>query len=167
MIDEQVTFADLFSGLGGFHLAAAEQGAKCVFASEINTELQDLYAVNFDIRPVGDIRLIKCDDIPKHDLLCAGFPCSPFSKAGSQLGLKDTAQGKLFYNIIEILKVHKPEFFILENIAHFVNHADGATYRKLETELSKLEYDVRKGQLSPHQFGVPQIPKPNVSSRAS
>ncbi len=157
MNDEQITFADLFSGLGGFHLAAAELGAKCVFASEINAELRDLYAENFDIRPVGDIRLINCDDVPKHELLCAGFPCSPFSKAGSQLGLEDTAQGQLFYNIIEILKVHKPEFFILENIAHFVNHADGATYRKLESELSGLEYDVRKGQLSPHQFGVPQI----------
>lgn len=157
MSDGQITFADLFSGLGGFHLAAAELGATCVFASEINTELQDLYAKNFGNRPAGDIRQIKCTDIPKHDLLCAGFPCSPFSKAGSQLGLKDTSQGKLFYNIVKILKAHKPEFFILENIAHFVNHADGATYRKLGKELRKLDYDVRKGQLSPHHFGVPQI----------
>lgn len=157
MNKESIKFADLFAGLGGFHLAAAELGATCVFASEINTELQDLYEANFKIRPSGDIRLVKWEDIPQHDLLCAGFPCSPFSKAGTQLGLKDTTQGKLFFNIVEILKTHKPEFFILENIAHFVNHADGATYRKLETELKKLDYDVRKGEFSPHHFGVPQI----------
>jgi len=188
MNKEGIRFIDLFSGLGGFHLAASQLGANCVFASEINTDLQDLYETNFGIRPIGDIRKVKLADIPKHDLLCAGFPCSPFSKAGSQLGLEDTAQGKLFFNIIKILKKHKPEFFILENIAHFVNHADGATYRKLEKELTKLEYDVRKGEFSPHHFGVPQIrnrmylvgrlkekgdlenfyfPEPNVSSELS
>ncbi len=157
MISEKVKFVDLFAGLGGFHIAAADLRAECVFASEIDEDLRDLYETNFGFRPQGDIRKITPSEVPQHNLLCAGFPCSPFSKAGSQAGLSDTEQGKLFYNIIEILKVHKPEFIILENIAHFVNHDDGDTYRKLEKELIKLEYDIRKGEFSPHQFGVPQI----------
>jgi DNA (cytosine-5)-methyltransferase 1 len=82
---------------------------------------------------------------------------SAFSKAGTQLGLKDAVHGKLFYDIIKILEVHRPELIILENIAHFVKHDEGNTYRQLQAELSELGYDVRVGKFSPHQFGVPQI----------
>lgn len=150
-------FIDLFAGLGGFHLACAELGAECVFACEIDEELRDLYETNFGFRPEGDIRKISVRDIPPHDLLCAGFPCQPFSKAGAQLGLRDAVYGKLFYDIIKVLETHRPEFVILENIAHFVKHDEGNTYRQLQAELSDLGYDVRVGKLSPHQFGVPQI----------
>lgn len=138
-------------------MAASDLGGECVFASEIDEELQDLYFANFGFRPEGDIRGVVPKDIPAHRLLCAGFPCQPFSKAGEQLGLKDTARGTLIYDIIKILKVTKTEFVILENIAHFVNHNDGKTYDVMKEELRKLKYDVRVGQLSPHQFGIPQI----------
>jgi len=154
---KRIKFVDLFAGLGGFHLAAAELGAECVFASEIDEELRDLYEANFGLRPKGDIRPIQPHEVPSHNLLCAGFPCQPFSKAGSQLGLEDTEQGKLFYDIVKILETHTPEFIILENITHFVNHDEGKTYRKLEEKLIELDYDVLKDALSPHQFGVPQI----------
>lgn len=152
-----IKFVDLFAGLGGFHLAAAELGAECVFACEIDEELQRLYETNFGFRPHGDITKISPDEIPAHNLLCAGFPCQPFSKAGAQLGLEDAERGKLFYDIIKVLKVHRPEFVVLENIAHFVNHDEGNTYRELQTELNVLGYDVKVAKLSPHQFGVPQI----------
>jgi DNA (cytosine-5)-methyltransferase 1 len=82
---QKLRFIDLFAGLGGFHLAAADLGAECVFACEIDEELRDLYETNFGFRPEGDIKQINPDDIPAHDLLCAGFPCQPFSKAGAQL----------------------------------------------------------------------------------
>lgn len=157
MNNGKIKFVDLFAGLGGFHLAAAELGAECVFACEIDDELQNLYEANFDFRPEGDIRKISPDRIPPHNLLCAGFPCQPFSKAGTQLGLEDTERGKLFYDIIKVLQAHHPEFVVLENIAHFVNHDEGNTYRELQKELNKLGYDVRVAKLSPHQFGVPQI----------
>jgi DNA (cytosine-5)-methyltransferase 1 len=153
------TFIDLFAGLGGFHLAAKSFGLKCVFASEINEELRVLYQKNFEIEPAGDIRLVQATDIPAHRFLFAGFPCTPFSKAGRQEGFEDEKQGKLIWEVSRILKAHRPEFFVLENIAHFVNHDDGGTYRTLQKSLEVLEYDIKRFELSPHQFGVPQIRK--------
>ncbi len=150
-------FIDLFSGLGGFHLAASKLGGNCVFASEIDTRLQSLYEENFGILPHGDIRKVDVEDIPKHDLLCAGFPCQPFSKAGSQEGFNDPIRGTLFYEIIEILKHHKPEYIILENVAHFVKHDSGSTYEYIKTHLENLGYQIKSHKLSPHQFGIPQI----------
>jgi DNA (cytosine-5)-methyltransferase 1 len=78
--NRKIKFVDLFAGLGGFHLAAAELGAECVFACEIDEELRDLYETNFGFRPEGDIRKISANDIPSHNLLCAGFPCQPFQR---------------------------------------------------------------------------------------
>ncbi len=150
-------FVDLFAGLGGFHLAAADLGASCVFASEIDPNLRSIYKSNFSIEPEGDIKDIPVDDIPSHDLLCAGFPCQPFSKAGSQEGWNDKIRGTVFDNVVEILRAHRPEFVILENVAHFVRHDKGNTYRKVEQELRAIGYAVDKAQLSPHRFGVPQI----------
>lgn len=153
----RIKFADLFAGLGGFHCAAARLGCKCVFASEINPELRALYRLNFGLAPEGDIRQVDLHKIPPHDLLCAGFPCQPFSKAGSQLGWRDRVRGTLFSNIVDIIKFHRPEFVILENVAHFVNHDKGQTYLKVKAALQALGYAVDSKQLSPHQFGVPHI----------
>lgn len=150
-------FVDLFAGLGGFHLAAKKLAGRCVFACEIDENLQENYQANFKIKPVGDIKKIKPSHVPKHDLLCAGFPCQPFSKAGDQMGWKDAARGTVFFNIVEILSHRKPEFVVLENVAHFVKHDEGNTYAKVKMALEKLGYDVRHAQLSPHRFGVPQI----------
>ena len=80
-------FIDLYAGLGGFHLALKRLGHECVFASELDNDLATLYEKNFGIAPVGDIRAVILDEIPPHDILCAGFPCQPFSKAGDQQGL--------------------------------------------------------------------------------
>src|SRR5205823_681045 len=90
-------------------------GHECVFASEIDPVLQALYSKNFSVDAHGDIRQVPFSEIPKHHILCAGFPCQPFSKAGRQKGLKCPRYGSLFDNVIEILKARKPEFVILEN----------------------------------------------------
>ena len=96
-------FIDLFAGLGGFHLALESLGHECVFASELQTDLQKLYSENFPGTPIfGDITKISVKDIPEHDILCGGFPCQPFSKAGARLGLNDPRNGNLFYRIMEI-----------------------------------------------------------------
>ena len=79
-------FIDLFAGLGGFHQALAKLGHECVFASELDGDLAELYRKNFGIKPHGDIRQVDLKAIPDHDILCAGFPCQPFSKAGNQKG---------------------------------------------------------------------------------
>ncbi|TKJ37869.1 MAG: DNA (cytosine-5-)-methyltransferase [Planctomycetes bacterium B3_Pla] len=150
-------FVDLFAGLGGFHLAAKALGGQCVFACEIEGKLRANYEANFGIRPAGDIKQINPKEIPKHDLLCAGFPCQPFSKAGGQMGWNDSIRGTVFYNIVEILKRHRPQFVVLENVAHFVKHDEGNTYARVKESLESLGYEVRHAQLSPHKFGVPQI----------
>src|SRR5687767_5628643 len=81
-------FIDLFAGLGGFHLALSRLGHECVFASEVDDELRELYSKNFGMHPAGNIRDIPNSRIPAHDILCAGFPCQPFSKAGEQNGVE-------------------------------------------------------------------------------
>src|SRR5687767_3835646 len=104
-------FVDLFAGLGGFHYALSSLGHECVFASEIDEELRDYYRLNFPTMAAhvyGDIRIDK-KHIPAHDILCAGFPCQPFSKSGMQMGLQDETRGTLFHEILEILTKHEPE----------------------------------------------------------
>lgn len=90
---EQLRFIDLFAGLGGFHLALEQLGHRCVFASELDPKLRDLYKDNFGVEVAGDIRQVEAADVPEHEILCAGFPCQPFSKAGGQSGLEDPRWG--------------------------------------------------------------------------
>ena len=148
-------FIDLFAGLGGFHIALADLGHKCVFASELNEELRELYKKNHKTKIEGDINDVDINSIPPHDILCAGFPCQPFSKAGAQLGLTDPTNGNLFYRIMEILKKHKPDYVFLENVANLKGHDEGHTWEVIKKELSKF-YDVKEEILSPHHFGIPQ-----------
>ncbi|MEO0898667.1 MAG: DNA (cytosine-5-)-methyltransferase [Bacteroidota bacterium] len=150
-------FIDLFAGLGGFHVGLSKLGHTCVFASEKNSELAELYSKNFGIECIGDIRKVESQEIPEHDILCAGFPCQPFSKAGSQLGLKDE-RGELFYEIARILDYHRPRFIFLENVANLKRHDQGNTWDTIEAELRALGYHhLRTKIISPHQFGIPQI----------
>lgn len=149
-------FIDLFSGLGGFHLAAHNLGGECVLASEINPVLRDNYLKNFGVSPEGDINDVVVKNIPDHDLLCAGFPCQPFSKAGSQLGWKDATRGTLFSKIAEIIEEKKPKLIILENVANFIRHDDGNTYRQVVETLNQLGYEVSSAKISPHRYGIPQ-----------
>ncbi len=152
-----ITFIDLFAGLGGFHVALDKLGAKCVFAAEWEADLQTLYEKNFGFRPEGDITKVDLSIIPPHTVLCAGFPCQPFSKSGKQLGFEHTEQGKLFFNVIEILKAHRPQCFILENVPNLLKHDAGKTFAQIEQELRNLGYDIKHEKLSPHQFTIPQI----------
>lgn len=150
-------FIDLFAGLGGFHLALSSLGHRCVFASEIDPELAQLYEKNFSLTPAGDIREIKLNDIPPHDVLCAGFPCQPFSKAGEQRGLKCPQWGDLIDYVVAILRHHKPEYFIIENVPNLVRHNRGKTWRRIKEKLQAAGYAVDDQKLSPHMFGIPQI----------
>lgn len=149
-------FIDLFAGLGGFHLALSRLRHECVFASEIDPELAGLYELNFSMRPAGDIREIF-KDVPPHDILCAGFPCQPFSKAGEQKGFECPQWGDLFDYVITILRRHKPRFLIIENVPNLMRHADGRTWTRICDRLRELGYAIHSGRISPHMLGVPQI----------
>lgn len=150
-------FVDLFAGLGGFHVALANLGGEAVFASEWVESLQDLYEVNHGLRPAGDITKVDPAHVPDHQVLAAGFPCQPFSKAGEQLGFQHTEQGHLFFQVHEILEKKRPAFFILENVPNILKHGKGKTIQTIEDSLRAIGYEVAIGRFSPHEFGVPQI----------
>jgi len=159
-------FVDLFAGLGGFQIALKRLGHECVFASEIDDELRSLYIQNFpeaERKTFGDIRLCR-DEVPPHEILCAGFPCQPFSKSGSQLGMNDKVQGTLFDEIVYVLDKCRPPYIILENVGNFERHDKGRTWQVVREKLKDLDYDVRgtehitsggSGLISPHHFGFP------------
>lgn len=150
-------FIDLFAGLGGFHVALNKLGGSCVFAAEWQAHLQGLYFQNFGVRPQGDIREVSPESVPDHDVLCAGFPCQPFSKAGEQLGFECTQQGDLFFNVAAIIEAKTPRYFILENVPNLLQHDGGQTFERIKRILIGLGYEVDARRLSPHQFGIPQI----------
>jgi len=148
---------DLFAGLGGFHLALNELGHKCVFACEIDEKLSEFYTDNFGIEvEKTDIRKIDIKKIKKFDILCAGFPCQPFSKAGKQEGRNDTERGTLFDEIVKILKHHKPEYLILENVPFIRKHDNERTWKYIKSKLEELGYTIDYDVFSPHEFGIPQ-----------
>jgi DNA (cytosine-5)-methyltransferase 1 len=159
-------FVDLFAGIGGFHIALRALGHECVFASEIDDELRELYLSNFpEAHGVvyGDIRDSK-EKVPAHDILCAGFPCQPFSKSGTQEGMRDKTRGTLFNDILDILTRHRPHYLILENVGNFERHDGGLTWKIVQASLVELGYDVRgtvhvasggHGLISPHHLGYP------------
>lgn len=154
---KRLRFIDLFTGLGGFHLALKDLGHKCVFACEIDDGLAELYEKNFGLRPHGDIRDIDVETVPTHDILCAGFPCQPFSKAGGQQGLECPQWGDLIDYVIRILRRHKPRYFIIENVPNLVRHRQGKTWQTIEHRLRLAGYSVRDQLLSPHELGIPQV----------
>ncbi len=153
------TFIDLFAGIGGFHQAMHRLGGKCVFACEWDKEAQSTYAENYGIVPAGDITKVDERSIPKHDVLCAGFPCQAFSKAGKQLGFADETKGTLFFDVERILKWHRTKFVILENVRNLVAHDHGNTWKTIREHLHRLGYRMTREPLivSPHQFGIPQL----------
>lgn len=151
-------FIDLFAGLGGFHVGLRRLGHECVFASEIDRGLQELYKKNFGLSPAGDIREVTEADIPPHDILCAGFPCQPFSKAGEQQGFEDPDSGDLFdAHIMRVVKFHQPQYIILENVPNLEKHNDGQTWVNIMCALGDAGYEYDHHNYSPHHFGIPQI----------
>ena len=152
-------FVDLFAGLGGFHQALKQLGHQCVFACEIDGQLNALYEENFGLETAFDIRRVDPTRIPDHDILCAGFPCQPFSHAGNRKGFKCERWGDLFDRVMKILRAKKPHYFILENVPHLKKHNGGQTWRKIKADLEDARYKINDECFSPHEFGIPQIRK--------
>ncbi|MGN1277945.1 MAG: DNA cytosine methyltransferase [Candidatus Onthovivens sp.] len=152
-------FIDLFSGIGGFHQAMSSFGGECVLASDIDANAIKVYKKNYGIDSNINIRDIKDSDVPDHDVLCAGFPCQAFSKAGKQEGFMDQTRGTLFFEVARILKAKHPRYILLENVRNLVSHDNGNTYKVICDTLIELGYRIPSTPLilSPHQFGVPQV----------
>ena len=159
MIKYKFDFIDLFAGIGGFHQAMRFLGGNCVMAAEINQACADTYKLNFpktDVR--GDIRKIAPDSIPPFDVLCAGFPCQSFSKAGAQKGFSDAERGDLFFRILDILDGHpEVKYIILENVRNLADKSDH--WSIIKEELLKRDFYITENPiiLSPSNFGIPQV----------
>lgn len=151
-------FIDLFCGIGGFHQAMKSLGGECVFASDIDEDCRKTYEMNYGITPVGDITKIEAADIPPHDVLCGGFPCQAFSKAGNRLGFDDPTKGTLFFDICRILKYHHPKYVLLENVRNLASHDHGKTWNVIHDKLEDLGYNLLPEPVifSPHYLGIPQ-----------
>jgi DNA (cytosine-5)-methyltransferase 1 len=138
-IDGSLKFIDLFCGIGGFHQALTKLGFNCVFASDIDENCRKTYEKNYGLKPQGDITKIKIDEIPNFDILCGGFPCQPFSKAGFQKGFEDS-RGNLFFDICKIVESHRPMYLILENVRNLATHDDGNTWKVIRQSIEDLGY---------------------------
>lgn len=151
-------FIDLFCGIGGFHQALSGLGGECVYACDIDADCRKTYERNYGIHPDGDITKVSECDIPEHDVLCAGFPCQAFSKAGKRLGFADETKGTLFFDILRILKYHKPKYALLENVRNLASHDHGNTWKVIHDSLVEAGYNVLDEPVifSPHYIGVPQ-----------
>jgi DNA (cytosine-5)-methyltransferase 1 len=152
------SFIDLFSGIGGFHSGLHPLGGECLMASDILPIACDTYFSNYGIQPQGDITKINVKDIPKHDLLCGGFPCQSFSNVGQKGGLDDP-RGEMIFEVFRILEEKKPKAFILENVKGLVSHDGGKTLLFIINTLDSLGYNVKYKVLEAKDFGLPQIRK--------
>ena len=154
--ESKFSFIDLFSGIGGFRLAFESIGGKCVFSSDIDKWANETYFMNFGEYPYGDITKIPENQIPNHDILCAGFPCQPFSIGGYRKGFCDT-RGTLFFEIERILKAKKPKAFLLENVKGLTNHDKGNTFKVIKSMLEEFGYTVLFQVMNAKEYGnLPQ-----------
>lgn len=163
------TYIDLFAGIGGFHIACDNIGGECVFASEWDNDCRKTYTANFsknnniifdnngnpNERFVGDITKVDPITIPDHDLLCAGFPCQPFSQAGQKKGFEDT-RGTLFFNVANIIKVKRPKVVFLENVRGLLHHDNGKTFEVIKNTIDELGYYFHYKIIKASDFNLPQ-----------
>ncbi|MDY5319943.1 MAG: DNA cytosine methyltransferase [Candidatus Egerieousia sp.] len=155
---EHFKFIDLFCGIGGFHQAMSDLGGECVYASDIDADCRKTYERNYGIKPDGDITKVEAKDIPEHDVMCGGFPCQAFSKAGKRLGFADPTKGTLFFDIMRIANYHHPKYMLLENVRNLASHDGGNTWRVIHDSIIEAGYNVIDEPVifSPHYIGVPQ-----------
>lgn len=169
MAKKTITFIDLFAGIGGFHLAFHNLGAKCVFVSEWDKAARETYKKNFEkIQPelftpetidqtfTGDITTVLPKSIPDFDIITGGFPCQPFSQAGLKKGFNET-RGTLFFDIANIMKEKQPKAFFLENVRGLLTHDGGRTFATIQRVLTEeLGYNFFYKVVKASDYGVPQ-----------
>ena len=144
------TFVDLFAGIGGLRIGFERAGGRCIASVEWDKHAQKTYKAWFGETPFGDIRKIRPEDLPDHDVMLAGFPCQPFSIAGvskkkslgRQHGFKDKTQGTLFYNLATIAEIKRPPILVLENVKNLFSHDKGRTWKVIHSALEDLDYTV-------------------------
>jgi len=159
----EIKYIDLFCGLGAFHTAFNRNNIikndvnyTCVLASDIDEGVRNIYQENYGLTPEGDINKINIDTMPDFDILCAGFPCQPFSIAGNKKGFEDETRGNLFYKILEIIDKKQPQTLMLENVKNLHAIHNGETFKFIKNEIEKRGYIVSYKVIDSRYYNSPQ-----------
>lgn len=158
MSERKVRFVDLFCGIGSFHYSFKKLGFECVMASDIYKPAVENYKTNYGIEPQGDICKIDPASIPEYDILCAGFPCQPFSQAGHHKGFEDS-RGTMFSQVMRFVKHNLPKIVVLENVQALLTHDNGQSFTKIKEELESTGYTIKHKVLLCSDYGIPQMRK--------
>ena len=156
--NKQLTFFDIFSGIGGFKIALERAGFKSIGFCDNDEYANKLYRAYFQNDKelfFDDVTTINTAELPDFDILCAGFPCQSFSIAGKRRGFEDT-RGTMFFEVARILKDKTPKYFILENVKGLLSHNGGKTFQRILEILADIGYSVQWQLLNSKFFGVPQ-----------
>lgn len=158
VIENRITVGSMFAGIGGIDLAFENAGCKTIWANELDKHACKTYRLNFgdEYLVEGDIQNVNTKDIPKFDILCAGFPCQAFSSVGLLQGFEDP-RGNLFFEVIRVVKDKKPRVVFLENVANLIKHDDGNTFKVIKGMLEELGYSVQFQIMNAKEYGnLPQ-----------
>jgi DNA (cytosine-5)-methyltransferase 1 len=155
---EVIRFIDLFCGIGSFHYSFKKLGWECVMSCDIDKAAKETYLTNYGVNPLGDITEIEPKQIAPYDVICAGFPCQPFSQCGQHKGFEDQ-RGTLFFHIMKFVHYHKPKIMILENVQGLLNHDGGKTFKRIQTDIIAAGYRVTYKVLTCSEYGLPQMRK--------
>lgn len=152
---QQLRVADIFCGIGSFHISAEALGMRCVYACDNDPHVQKVYQAHFGMLPDGDIQKVVPETVPDHDILCAGFPCQPFSRMGNKRGSNEE-RGRVMDYAIDILRAKRPRAFILENVRGFLTSNGGEDFKRLEVMIEAAGYSFQQQILKCEDFGIPQ-----------
>lgn len=150
-------YIDLFCGIGSFHYSFRKLGFKCIMACDTYEPAKRTYKQNYNVDVLDDI----CNIDPtkfEYDILCAGFPCQPFSQAGYQRGFEDS-RGTMFAEVMRFVKQSPPKVVILENVPGILKHDNGKSFEKIKHELESEGYKVIYDVLTCSKYGIPQMRK--------
>jgi DNA (cytosine-5)-methyltransferase 1 len=153
-----VTFVDICCGIGSFHYSFAKHGFQCVLACDIDPTARATYKANYGVEPYGDVYEIDIAQVPQFDILCAGFPCQPFSNAGQHKGFEDT-RGTLFFQIMKWVEHHAPKYIVFENVPALVTHDGGNTFKRICQCMEEAGYALEHKLVKCSDYGIPQMRK--------
>jgi DNA (cytosine-5)-methyltransferase 1 len=155
---DTIRFIDLFCGIGSFHYSFKKLGWECVMSCDIDNAVKETYKTNYGMVPLGDITEIEPKQVPSYDILCAGFPCQPFSQCGQHKGFEDK-RGTLFFHIMKFVDFHKPKVIVLENVQGLLNHDGGKTFERIKTDITSAGYELAYKVIKCSDYGLPQMRK--------
>ena len=154
----KIKFIDLFCGIGSFHYSFKKFGWECVMSCDIDKAVKETYKTNYGLLPLGDITEIDPKNVSPYDILCAGFPCQPFSQCGQHKGFDDK-RGTLFFNIMKFVEYHKPKIIVLENVQGLLNHDEGKTFERIQSDITTAGYTITYKVIKCCDYGLPQMRK--------